>query len=74
MFPKCTRPRPIVLPVKIALMSPEPDFAKAEAYFERALAVARAQRAKSWELRRFDLGFSKIPISRAEYLPSTYCG
>ena len=25
--------------------------AKAEAYFERALAVAREQRAKSWELR-----------------------
>ena len=27
---------------EIALMSPEPDAAKAEAYFERALAVARA--------------------------------
>jgi predicted ATPase len=25
--------------------------AKAQAYFERALAVARHQRAKSWELR-----------------------
>ena len=25
--------------------------AKAEAYFERALAIARAQQAKSWELR-----------------------
>ena len=36
---------------EIALMSPEPDAAKAEAYFERALAVARAQQAKSWELR-----------------------
>ena len=36
---------------EIALMSPEPDVAKAEAYFERALAVARAQQAKSWELR-----------------------
>jgi predicted ATPase len=32
-------------------MSPEPDPAKAEAHFERALAVARAQQAKSWELR-----------------------
>ena len=32
-------------------MSPEPDAAKAEPYFERALAVARAQQAKSWELR-----------------------
>jgi predicted ATPase len=36
---------------EIALLSPEPDAAKAEAYFERALAVARAQQAKSWELR-----------------------
>jgi len=35
---------------EIAQMSPEPDVAKAEAYFERALAVARQQRAKSWEL------------------------
>jgi predicted ATPase len=31
--------------------SPSPDAAKAEAYFERALAVAREQQAKSWELR-----------------------
>jgi predicted ATPase len=36
---------------EIALLSPEPDTAKAEAYFERALAVAREQQAKSWELR-----------------------
>ena len=36
---------------QIALMSPEPDAAKAEAYLERALAVARRQQAKSWELR-----------------------
>jgi class 3 adenylate cyclase/predicted ATPase len=36
---------------EIALMEPEPDAAKAEAYFERALAVARKQQAKSWELR-----------------------
>jgi predicted ATPase len=36
---------------EIALKSPEPDAAKAEAYFERALSVARAQEAKSWELR-----------------------
>jgi predicted ATPase len=32
-------------------MSPERDAAKAEAYFERALAVACQQQAKSWELR-----------------------
>jgi predicted ATPase len=36
---------------EIALMSPEPDAAKAQAYFERALTVARQQQAKSWELR-----------------------
>jgi predicted ATPase len=36
---------------EIALLSPDPDAAKAEAYFERALAIARAQQAKSWELR-----------------------
>jgi predicted ATPase len=36
---------------EIALMSPEPDAAKAEAHFERALAVARKQQAKSLELR-----------------------
>ena len=35
----------------IALMAPQPDVAKAEAYFERALVVARQQQAKSWELR-----------------------
>jgi class 3 adenylate cyclase/predicted ATPase len=36
---------------EIALLSPEPDVAKAEAYFARALAVAQKQEAKSWELR-----------------------
>jgi predicted ATPase len=36
---------------EIALMSAEPDAAKAQEYFERALAVARQQEAKSWELR-----------------------
>ena len=35
----------------IALLSPQPDAARAEAYFERALAVARKQQAKSLELR-----------------------
>ena len=34
---------------QVALMSS--DTAQAEAYFERALAVARQQQAKSWELR-----------------------
>ena len=36
---------------EIALMSPAPDVAKAQAHFERAIAIARAQQAKSWELR-----------------------
>jgi class 3 adenylate cyclase/predicted ATPase len=36
---------------EIALKSPQPDAAKAQAYFERALSVARAQQARSWELR-----------------------
>src|SRR5262249_21305024 len=37
---------------EIALQSSSrPDAAKAEAHFERALAVARKQQAKSWELR-----------------------
>jgi predicted ATPase len=36
---------------EIALKSPKPDAAKAEAYFNHALTVARAQEARSWELR-----------------------
>ena len=36
---------------EIGLAAPQRDVAKAEAYFERALTVARAQQAKSWELR-----------------------
>ena len=36
---------------EIARLSPQPNVAKAEAYFESALAVARKQQAKSWELR-----------------------
>jgi predicted ATPase len=36
---------------EIALRTPVPDAAKAEAYFERALTVARQQQARSWELR-----------------------
>ncbi len=34
-----------------ALKSLAPDPAKAEAYFDRALTIAREQQAKSWELR-----------------------
>jgi class 3 adenylate cyclase/predicted ATPase len=36
---------------EIMLLSPEPKAAKAETSFGRALAVARQQQAKSWELR-----------------------
>jgi predicted ATPase len=36
---------------EIWLRSPERDGAKASAHFERALEVARKQKAKSWELR-----------------------
>ena len=35
---------------EIALMSPKQDVAQAETHFQRALAVARQQQAKSWEL------------------------
>ena len=36
---------------QIVLLSPEPNAAKAQEYFERALQIAREQQAKSWELR-----------------------
>jgi predicted ATPase len=36
---------------QIALLSSEPNAAKAQGYFERALEIARRQQAKSWELR-----------------------
>ncbi len=36
---------------EVTLLMPASDTAKAEMYFDRALAVARQQQAKSWELR-----------------------
>jgi predicted ATPase len=36
---------------EIALQATEPKAAKAEAYFDRSLSVARQQQARSWELR-----------------------
>ena len=36
---------------EVVLKSPHADAGKAQTYFERALAVARKQQAKSWELR-----------------------
>jgi len=35
----------------IEMLSPERDEAKAQTHFERALEIARAQQARSWELR-----------------------
>jgi predicted ATPase len=43
---------------EIALKSLAPDPEKAEAYFDRALAVAREQQAKFWELRAAMIGYS----------------
>ena len=39
---------------EIALMSPEPDAAKAQAHFERAIAIARAQQGKVLGIARGD--------------------
>ncbi len=36
---------------EIELLAPDHDAAKAQAFFERALEIARAQQARSWELR-----------------------
>jgi predicted ATPase len=36
---------------EIALLAPEPDISKAVTHFDRTLAIAREQQAKSWELR-----------------------
>jgi predicted ATPase len=36
---------------EIALKSPQRDVTRAQAHFEHSLATARAQQAKSWELR-----------------------
>ena len=36
---------------EIMLLAPKPDPVRAEAYFNHALAVARTQKAKSWELK-----------------------
>ena len=45
--PEFTKPAKVLN----ALLSPGSEAAQAEAYFERALAFARQQQAKSWELR-----------------------
>jgi predicted ATPase len=62
---------------EITLMSPEPDAAKAEDHFKGALAVARQQQAKSFELRaarslaRLWRDQGKVPQAR-ELLPPVY--
>ena len=48
---RCSKLKYIALPAKSPLSRRSPDMAKAQTYFERALAVARQQQAKSWELR-----------------------
>jgi predicted ATPase len=63
---------------ELSLMSPEPDVAKAEAYFERALAIARSQQAKSWELRAAmsmaRLWRSQGKVQQARELLAPVCG
>jgi class 3 adenylate cyclase/predicted ATPase len=48
---------------EIALQQPAPDLMKAAKYFEHGLAIARAQQAKSWELR---LAMSQARLWRDE--------
>jgi predicted ATPase len=66
---------------EIALLSPEPDAAKAEQYFEHALSVARAQQAKSRELRvamsmaklwRDSRNLKRLPLCRLTQLCAGY--
>ena len=62
---------------EVALLAPKKESAKAQKYFERALAVARQQQAKSWELRaamslaRFWRSQRKVQQAR-ELLASVY--
>ena len=61
----------------LALMSPKPDVAKAQEYFERALVVARQQQAKTWELRAVTsmaqlLRFQGKPDRARDLLASVY--
>jgi predicted ATPase len=51
---------------EIALIAPQRDETKAQAFFVRALAIARAQQAKSWELRA---AMSMARLSRSQGKP-----
>ena len=61
----------------LALMSPKPDVAKVQEHFDRALAVARQQQAKTWELRAATsmaqlLRFQGKPDRARDLLASVY--
>jgi predicted ATPase len=63
---------------EIALHSPVPDAARAESYFTAALAIARRQQAKSWELRSAT-GYARLMrdqgrVREAHDLLSPVCG
>jgi predicted ATPase len=58
---------------EIALKSREPDTAKAHGYFARALAVAREQQAKSWELRGDEHGAALAQSGQAATGSRTSC-
>jgi predicted ATPase len=72
-------PKSIAWAAEIALKSPEPAEAKAQAYFKRALEVARQQQAKSWELRAA-MGMARLwrdqgrPRQARELLAPVYSG
>jgi predicted ATPase len=57
---------------EIALLLPQPDVAKAEAYFEHALAIARAQQAKSWELRAA-MGMARLLCNQGKRQQARAC-
>ena len=50
----------------VALLASEPEVNKAEIHFSRALAIAREQQAKSWELRAATEFFARLWYDRGE--------
>jgi class 3 adenylate cyclase/predicted ATPase len=52
---------------EIALISAKPDAAKAETYFDRAIAIAREQQTRSWELRAA-ISLARLKRDRGEPL------
>ena len=57
---------------EIELLSPQPDVVKTETYFERALTVARAQQAKSWQLRAA-MSLARLWRDRGEWRRAHNC-